>query len=88
MKNAHIIKTLQWIAIAFFIGFLFMVCVATYSFAQAISQPKGRVSCASFGSYEDALRAYGAGATWLDRDGDGIPCEALYKQDHGDPYGE
>lgn len=51
-------------------------------------QPKGRVSCADFGSYNDALRAYSAGASWLDKDGDGIPCENLYKHDNPGQHGE
>lgn len=42
-------------------------------------QPKGRVSCADFGSYTDALAAYRRGATWLDANHNGTPCEALYK---------
>lgn len=47
-------------------------------FLWGILQPKGRVSCASFGSYSDAKKAYDAGATWLDRGGKhGVPCENL-----------
>lgn len=44
-----------------------------------VLQPKGRVSCADFGSYSDALSAYQQGAQWLDSNHNGIPCENLYK---------
>lgn len=54
-------------------------CMALYL------QPKGRVSCADFGSYGDALDAYKHGATQLSKKGasgidNHIPCEdTLYK---------
>ena len=35
-----------------------------------------RVQCSAFRSQADAQRAYRAGATWLDRDGDRLACEA------------
>ncbi len=54
----------------------------------AVSQPKGRVRCSDFGWYNDALRAHSGGATWLDRDNDGIPCEALYYRDNQTHYGK
>lgn len=37
--------------------------------------PKGRPTCRSFGSYADIVSAFKHGAQWLDKDGDGIPCE-------------
>lgn len=40
-------------------------------------QPQGRVSCASFGLWSDASKAFNKGALWLDGDKDGIPCEGL-----------
>lgn len=43
-------------------------------------QPKGRLNCSSFGSYADALHFYRqGGASSLDRNHNGIPCETLYK---------
>lgn len=74
-----------------YIGGVIVALMAIGLFATAawgISQPKGRVSCASFGSYNEALRAYTGGASWLDHDGDGIPCEDLYRRDGAYRYGE
>lgn len=48
--------------------------------AYTVLQPKGRVSCADFGSYGDAYNAYQHGAMWLDGNHNGIPCQALYKE--------
>ena len=44
------------------------------------SQMQVRQTCASFSSYNDAYRAYRAGDTELDRDGDGRPCEKEFPQ--------
>ena len=33
--------------------------------------------CADFQTCEQAMKALKAGATYLDKDGDGVPCEAL-----------
>ena len=33
--------------------------------------------CSGFSSCEEAMKALKAGATYLDRDGDGVPCESL-----------
>lgn len=64
------------------LGLTCFLCSGWYAAAWAILQPKGRVACADFGSYEDAKDAYDAGAKQLDGDGDGIPCEALYAHFH------
>lgn len=37
-----------------------------------------RATCGSFTSYGQALIAYQNGASWLDGDADGVPCNALY----------
>lgn len=44
-----------------------------------VLQPKGRVSCADFGPYDypGALSALQHGATWLDHNKSGVPCEEL-----------
>lgn len=59
---------------------LMAVCAVMYL------QPKGRVSCASFGSYSDALASYNNGDTWLDRSyhgkKDGIPCKELFDKEN------
>lgn len=77
--NAHTVLVLALVG---------AICVLAIFLAWANLQPKGRVSCLDFSSYNDALRAYSAGATWLDRDGDGIPCEALYAHDNPGQHGE
>lgn len=41
--------------------------------------PKGKPTCSSFGSYQDALDSFDNGNKKLDWDGDGIPCEDLRK---------
>jgi hypothetical protein len=33
--------------------------------------------CSDFSTCEEAMKALKAGATYLDRDGDGVPCESL-----------
>lgn len=33
--------------------------------------------CSAFSTYEEAIKALKAGATYLDRDGDGVPCVSL-----------
>lgn len=62
--------------------------------------PKARPTCSSFGpyttqdeaktAYNNALRAFSAGAYWLDSNGDGRPCEQIYKKAYpkGQGYGE
>lgn len=80
MKNSHQ-NAQTWITVILGIiifGLSFLV-------ACQFLQPKGRVSCASFGSYEDAQRAFAGGAIWLDRDHDNKPCEERFpKESHGE----
>lgn len=38
-------------------------------------EPRGRVSCADLGSYDDIVSVFHSGNPQLDRDHDGIPCE-------------
>lgn len=38
-----------------------------------------RVRCTDFAIYQKALDAYNKGATYLDKDGDGTPCNSLKK---------
>ena len=33
--------------------------------------------CSNFSTCEEAMKAFKAGATYLDGDGDGVPCESL-----------
>lgn len=74
MKNP-LDKTYSMTSIVFLLGALiFGLCVVI---AGAHLAPKGRVSCASFSTWEDARGAYVLGATWLDGDADGVPCERL-----------
>lgn len=54
--------------------------------AGLLLQPKGRVSCADFGSYADIQAAYIHGDTWLSRPGkDGednhVPCESMLSKE-------
>lgn len=44
-------------------------------------QPKGRISCASFGSYGDIPTNWKSTTPWLDRNHNGIPCDTLHKID-------
>lgn len=62
------------------IGLIGLVLALTGALAWSYLLPKGRVSCASFGTYSAALKAYQHGDTWLDGNNNGIPCENLYKQ--------
>lgn len=66
-------------------GIALVSILAAVAFASAFIfvylQPKGRLSCADFGSYSDALNAYNHGSKYLDGNGDGIPCNALYIHD-------
>lgn len=78
----------SWMAVAFFCIVICLILGLVFTIVVFVLQPKGRTTCASFGSYNDALRAYSAGATWLDHDGDGIPCEALYARDNPGQHGE
>lgn len=58
-----------------------MVVALMYVVGYLVLQPKGDVTCASFGSYADALSAYKNGSTWLDNDKEGVkgvPCESLH----------
>lgn len=52
--------------------------VVAYEASAAYHENKGRPTCASFASYEDARRALAAGDTGLDRDHDGCPCEQQF----------
>lgn len=72
MEYEHHSNAAGWIA--FFLGV--MVFALGLVVVCLILQPKGRVSCADFGSYEDMVAAYRSYAPWLDgNDHDGKPCE-------------
>lgn len=51
--------------------------VATWSLLQS----KGRVSCADFDSYADAVDAL-PNAPWLDANHNGKPCESFFNKSH------
>lgn len=73
------IKILATIATLLLIAVGVLAYCGVASAMYFLSEPKGRVSCADFGSYLEADAAYAAGATWLDKGGiRGIPCDALY----------
>lgn len=88
MKSHWIIKDIQLLAMILFVVTLLSLCFGGYEAIARMTEPKGRVSCSSFSTYKEALRAYSAGATWLDHDSDGIPCEVLYKHDNPGNHGE
>lgn len=70
MIHSH--DTLIWLALGAFLAIFLLGLVVVDQYLQ----PKGRVSCADFGSYADIMNAYNHGATYLDRNGDGIPCNS------------
>lgn len=63
-------------------GLCFMVFSLYFCIVYLVLQPKGRVSCASFGSYSDIPSNWASMTPWLDRNHNGIPCESLYKHSH------
>lgn len=74
--------------LAAFVVIIFLIGGLVFSIMMNIFEPRGRVNCSNFTTYEDANRAYSAGAYWLDGNNDGIPCELLYKKDHPPTYAE
>lgn len=53
--------------------------VIFFGWSQHIIHPgSAAFRCSDFAKYEDALKAYEGGASYLDGDSDRIPCEALY----------
>lgn len=61
---------------AFLVAMILLLFIVV---VMALLQPRGRLSCGSFGAYEDALAAFRAGNTQLDGDHDGRPCEYIKK---------
>lgn len=61
-----------------------LLACALFACTALYLQPKGRVSCADFGSYIDIPSDWKATTPWLDRayhsKSDGIPCNSLYKR--------
>jgi hypothetical protein len=41
------------------------------------SEALAKYRCKDFQTCGEAMKAFKAGATYLDKDGDGVPCEAL-----------
>lgn len=80
------LRILAWIAVVL----VALLAVAVFFGVYQSLQPKGRVSCADFGSYTDALNAYRNGAIWLDRNHNGIPCSSRFlpRTTHNVAYGE
>ena len=53
---------------------------ATAISATGVLIPGGALAkyrCSDFSTCEEAMKEFKAGATYLDRDGDGVPCESL-----------
>lgn len=67
----------QIVILVIFVAIIYGLCMCV---ASLYLEPKGRVSCADFGPYDypGALHALKKGATWLDKDHDGIPCETVH----------
>lgn len=65
------------------IGLLFIlavsVCLDFMFFVQLSEVKVAKSTCASFGSYGEALQAYNAGNRRLDHNHNGYPCESLLK---------
>jgi hypothetical protein len=57
-----------------------VAAIMAYTVVALLLQPKGHLTCGSFGSYADAVASLAAGNTQLDRDHDGEPCEDLKKK--------
>lgn len=64
-----------WIVYGFLAVFLLLLSIVSIV-AWSISQPKGRVTCASFGSYIQMHSTFLHGAMQLDGNHNGIPCES------------
>lgn len=70
----------QWVK---YLGIAFVVlsCALWYLVFVVISQPEGRLTCDSFGSYGDIPSNWKQKLPWLDAGKkDGIPCNTLYKK--------
>lgn len=74
MKNTHTYY------IALMVGLVLIIFSLSMCLVYQVLQPKGRVSCASFGSYDDMQYAFQRGAFQLDRDHDGKPCQEKFTQ--------
>lgn len=63
------------------IGIIFMIFSAVLMGAVMVFclQPKGKLSCSSFGSYDDIPSNWEVTMPYLDANHNGIPCETLYK---------
>jgi hypothetical protein len=59
--------------IAMFLGTVAILITAVLIPGVALAKYR----CSDFSSCEEAIKALKAGATYLDRDGDGVPCETL-----------
>jgi hypothetical protein len=71
------------IAALFIVVVFFVVLLSTSVTAHMIMNPaRIKYVCSDFLYYKDALSAYKKGATYLDGDKDGIPCEELYNKEH------
>lgn len=67
---------------------IILIVVVAISFGSNVVQflePKGRLSCADFGSYSDIPSNWEATMPWLDRNHDGIPCNTLYEKQFKHP---
>lgn len=59
------------------VGIIVVYALASFG-VWSYLQPKGRASCADFGSYGDACTALKSGDKQLDSDHDNKPCEAKF----------
>lgn len=75
MKRMHLDSEVNTIAWTLLFGCIGLLCVIAY----LCLQPKGRVSCADFGSYTDIPPNWQFITPWLDRNHNSIPCENLHK---------
>lgn len=73
--NHELSQTTKYLSVAVVV----LVFVVGYLAASDALQPKGRLSCGSFGSYSDIPSNWKKTMPWLDGNGDDIPCNALYK---------
>lgn len=62
------------------ISVVILIAIAGWAVSAVLFlQPKGVLTCASFGSYADIVdytRAHPKSLQWLDRNHNGIPCES------------
>lgn len=78
MKKAHPNDTTFFSSVSMLFMATTVICM--YVIAALLLQPKGKLTCDSFGSYYDIPADWGITMPWLDGDKNGKPCQELYNK--------